>query len=96
MPISEYCGSRTRLGKSSFPFCFLLGISSEKRAYDVVVMLSDQSLSTFQKLYFDEYGETLTLEDARTLAERLVNLYRAVYLPKRYFNTEEVAYEETH
>jgi len=52
-------------------------------------MLSDQSLSTFQRLYFDEYGENIPVDEARELAERLVNLYRAVYLPKRIYTTEE-------
>jgi hypothetical protein len=51
-------------------------------------MIDNTSLATFQRLYLTEYGEVLPEAEARELGERLVNLYRAVYLPKRYFNKE--------
>lgn len=57
-------------------------------------MLSDQSLLAFKRLYFNEYGENIPVEEARELAENLVNLYRAVYLPKKYYPIKEKAYEE--
>jgi len=51
-------------------------------------MLDKKSLTAFQTLYLTEYGESLSEAEARELGERLVNLYRAVYLPKRYFRNE--------
>lgn len=43
-------------------------------------MVSDESLSTFIKIYFQEYGERLCIAKAYELANNLTNLYRAVYL----------------
>ncbi len=57
-------------------------------------MLSNKSLATFQRLYLVEYGEVLPVDEARRLGERLINLYRAVYLPKKYFKVEG-DYEKT-
>lgn len=59
-------------------------------------MISNKSITTFQRLYFDEYGESLPEADAKELGERLVNLYRAVYLPKKYYPIKEVSYEKTY
>lgn len=59
-------------------------------------MLSQDSLNRFKEIYLAEYGENLSEEEARELGENLVNLYRAVYLPKKYYNTKEAVYEEAH
>lgn len=59
-------------------------------------MLSSGSIIKFQQLFFAEYGESLSEAEARERGERLVNLYRAVYLPKKYFPIKEVKYEEAH
>ena len=41
--------------------------------------MKDQTLEDFIKLYEEEFGITLTEEEALPLAFRLVNLFKAVY-----------------
>ncbi len=59
-------------------------------------MLDSKSLAIFKQLYLHEYGERLSEAEARERGERLVNLYRAVYLPKKYYPIKEASYEEAH
>lgn len=42
-------------------------------------MISDASLKEFKKLYLKRYGAELSNADALERANRLLNLYRAVY-----------------
>jgi len=39
------------------------------------MQISDDRLREFTKLYADEWGEELSLEEARIMASRLVNFY---------------------
>jgi hypothetical protein len=44
-------------------------------------MISKESLEKFKELYKKEFGEELSDQVALDKATRLLNLYRAVYLP---------------
>jgi len=57
-------------------------------------MLSASSITKFQQIFFAEYGESLSEAEAREMGERLVNLYRAIYLPKKYYPIKEGPYEK--
>lgn len=46
------------------------------------MILKDHQIKEFQKLYLEEYGKEISLDEARDLAVRLVGLYKAVYLPE--------------
>ena len=43
-------------------------------------MISNESLTTFRRLYFSEYGVWLSDQETHELASNLLNLYQAVYL----------------
>jgi len=42
-------------------------------------MISEQDLEKFIEIYKDTFGEQLEKEEALEKAQRLLNLYRAVY-----------------
>lgn len=49
-------------------------------------MISEESLEKFKKLYKQEFNEELSDDEALRQATRLLNLYRAIYLPLPYQN----------
>lgn len=50
-------------------------------------MLDAKSLAMFKQLYLQEYGVELSETESYERATNLVNLYRAVYLPKLVVET---------
>lgn len=45
-------------------------------------MLSDEAVTEFQELYKKEYGVEVPRDEAREMAQRLVNFVKAVYTPE--------------
>ena len=43
--------------------------------------LTDQRIAEFRKIYQETYGEQISLEDARAMALRLIELYRLLMRP---------------
>ena len=56
-------------------------------------MVSDASLQKFKELYQKRYGINLSNEEAFEKANRLINLYRAVYKPDANKNNNKNAKE---
>ena len=44
------------------------------------MLLPDQQIKKFQELYFEEFGEEISFEEAKEKAIELVYLYKAIYL----------------
>ena len=44
-------------------------------------MLNEQAIKEFQDIYFSEYGEAISFDEASAKAESLLRLYRAVFKP---------------
>lgn len=44
-------------------------------------MLPDEAIKEFQQLYEGHFGERLSETEARSRAERFLQLFRAVYVP---------------
>lgn len=43
--------------------------------------LSRQAIQSFQRIYEDEYGRTISVAEAKRLGTNLLNLMRAIYHP---------------
>lgn len=46
------------------------------------MILEDQQIKEFQKLYLEEYGKEISFDEAKDRAIGLVDFYKAVYLPE--------------
>lgn len=46
------------------------------------MLLSDQQVEEFRKLYLKEYGKEISFDEAKDRAIRLIGLYKAIYLPE--------------
>lgn len=44
-------------------------------------MLSAEAIKEFKKIYFEEYGEEISTEEAAKQANALLRLYKAIYRP---------------
>ncbi len=44
-------------------------------------MLSEQAIKEFQEIYFKEYGETLTFDEAAARAESFLRFFKAIVKP---------------
>ena len=49
-------------------------------------MLNEQAIKEFQDIYFSEYGEAISFDEASAKAESLLRLYRAVFKPSKTGN----------
>jgi hypothetical protein len=45
------------------------------------MQISDDRLAELQRIYKDEYGEDITIEEAREIAQRLLTLYGILMRP---------------
>ncbi len=52
-------------------------------------MISKESLEKFKRLYKEQFKEELSDDEALRRATRLLNLYRAIYLPLPYQNEND-------
>lgn len=43
--------------------------------------MTEEDIKEFQRIYFTEFGEHISREEAREYGTRLLALYRAVYWP---------------
>ena len=53
-------------------------------------MINKNEIKEFQNIYFREYGEMLTFEEASAKSERLLRLYKVIFLKKDH-NAKENA-----
>jgi hypothetical protein len=44
-------------------------------------MLTEKDIKTFKEIYKNCYGEEISIEDARTMANSILNFYRVVLTP---------------
>ncbi len=44
-------------------------------------MLSDKAINEFKRLFFQEYGKTITNKEAQEIGQRLISLFRIIYRP---------------
>jgi len=44
-------------------------------------MISQKAIKEFQEIYFTEYGEMLSFDEAAATAESLIRLYKSVLKP---------------
>lgn len=49
--------------------------------YYVMTQLSDQAVEEYQEIYFKEYGERISKEEARIQGTKLANLFKIIYKP---------------
>lgn len=52
-------------------------------------MLSKQAIEEFRNIYFKEYGETLSFDEASQTACDFLHLYRAVFCPSSETETNK-------
>lgn len=46
-----------------------------------MTQLSDKAIEEYQNIYFKEFGEQISKEEARKQGTSLVNLYKLIYKP---------------
>jgi hypothetical protein len=59
-------------------------------------MISKESLEKFKRLYKERFKEELNDDEVLRRATRLLNLYRAVYLPLPYQNKNDDKATDSH
>ena len=52
-----------------------------RRRYDSAMKVTDEALQEYRRLWRKEFGEDITLEEARDITTRLLALYEALCMP---------------